>query len=191
MSYQTLPEARKAPSLASVLLNGRVLTVDPASGGSSMPGYAVTIAGQFVENGELRIPKGSLINYRLHELHKALCAVTEAHGPFDMLIIEDIPIVFGTRGRGAKGSKGNPHGGAITPGIINLHWSCGVILAAQPWPHVVKVAPQSWHSWVRQVMNEADYVKSDSNDALVICLCVFHQLVGRLPDGASLDMLKV
>lgn len=185
MSFQTLPEARKSPGLASVLLNGRVLAVDPASGGSSAPGYAISHEGRFVENGVLRLPQGSLINYRLNQLLCALQATVDAYGPFDMLILEDIAIAFGGPGKKARGGAG-----IITRGIVNLHWACGTIVAAQPWPHVVKVTPQSWHAWLRQQEAHDTYKKADETDALCLLFTVFHQLVGRLPDGATMAMLS-
>jgi len=188
-----LVEARTAPSMAALLLKGNVLTIDPSSGGSSMPGYAICREGRFVENGELRLPKGSLIHHRLHTLQKAIQALVDTHGPFDLLIHEDIALAFGAKGgasKGPKGSKGNPHGGFVTRGTTFLQWSVGVTLSAQPWPHVVRVAPQSWWAWVRKNMPPDSYVKGDATDALCMLCVVFHDILGRLPDGTTIEMLK-
>lgn len=170
--------------MAKKLLEGLVLTIDPASGGSSQPGYAITDRGVLLEYGVLKLPKGSLVHYRLYKLLLSLQHLEEKHGKFDILILEKIAVSFGHK----KGYSGTA-GGLITQGIVHLHWSCGVVLAACAWPTVIQVVPQSWHAWVRQHLGDKQYEKTDANDALVMTMCVYEQITGAFPEGAELSML--
>jgi hypothetical protein len=181
MSYLTLPEARSYKGMGPRLQRSLVLTIDPASGGSSQPGYAVTSGGILLEYGIITLPKGSLIHHRLNKLRLAVDKLVAQYGAFDVLILEKIAVAFG-------GQKGR--GGIVTQGVVHLHWSCGVVLSAYPWPVVIQVTPQTWHAWVRKQMDEKLYKKTDANDALVLTCVTFHELTGQLPEGATISMLQ-
>lgn len=173
--------------MPKLLLGATVLTIDPASGGSSYPGYAITRNGVLEEYGIIKLPKGSLVHHRLYKLMLAIQNMWSEKGPFDILILEKIAVSFGHQ----KGYAGTG-GGLITQGIVHLHWSCGVVLASEPWPTVIQVVPQSWHAWVKKALadkGETTYVKTDANDALVMTMCTYDQILGRLPEGAELSML--
>ena len=51
------------------ILGGTLVAIDPSSGGSSQPGYAVFRAGELVTSGELDIPSRKSIYERLQILH--------------------------------------------------------------------------------------------------------------------------
>lgn len=192
MSVLTLTEARDGAGerqlMDRLLRSGKVLAIDPASGGSSQPGFAISVEGRFVQSGVIKLSKGGLITHRLHTLLCALQNLWEHHGGFDLLVLEDIAPAFGGGHRGKQKAGG---GGMITRGIVHLHWSCGVTMGACPWPHVLKVMPQSWHAWVRrQGIDDTIYKKSDEADATSILVTSFHSLTGNLPVGFDFQMLK-
>lgn len=193
MSVLTLTEARDGAGekqlMDRLLRSGKVLAIDPASGGSSQPGFAISIEGKFVQSGVIKLAKGGLITHRLHTLMCALQNLWEHHGGFDLLVLEDIAPAFGG---GHKSKQKAGGGGMITRGVVMLHWACGTVIAANPWPHVLKVMPQSWHSWHRRHgLTDETYAKSDANDATSILMCPFEVLTGSLPAGFDLDMLLV
>lgn len=88
---------------AHTIINGTVLAIDPASGGSSLPGWAAWSKGEFVSAGVLGVKPGC-IQERLYSLHQTLAGERP-----DVLVIESI------RGRKAH---------------VYLTWSVGVIIAA-------------------------------------------------------------
>ena len=138
--------------------------------------------GQLIEGGIIKLPKGGVIHNRLYKLQLSISELVKKHGAFDILILEKIAVAFGGGGKG-KGS------GIITQGVVHLHWSCGVVLSAQPWPIVINVTPQSWRAWMRSVIPDESYIKSDENDAMAMTMCVYDQLIGRVPYGCTKEML--
>lgn len=187
--YVTLTEAKEhTAALAPVMRSGRILAVDPASGGSSQPGVCVVVDGKLIMAGTLKLPKGSVaIHYRLNRLLTGLQEMQRTYGPFDMMVVEDVAIAFGGAGKAGVGKNG----GIVTRGTTILQWAVGVTTAAEPWPRVVKVLPTSWHSWHRRkgIDNDA-YMKTDANDALCIMLCAYEALTGEMPTGVDLRMLR-
>lgn len=94
-------EARK---YALTILGGTVLALDPASGGTSDPGWAVYHRGVLLESGTLGLA-GGRVQYRLKDLYCQLSAYE-----CDVMVVEQL-----------RGS-GRTH--------IYLLWSVGVAVAA-------------------------------------------------------------
>jgi hypothetical protein len=186
VAFLTLTEAKDAKaSMGQIIRSVNVLSVDPASGGSSMPGYAVLREGSFVESGIIKLPKGGDVPHRLHCLIRGIQHLCDKHGGFGMLVIEDVPVAFGAAGT----SKNGKRGGIVTRGSTYLQWSVGVTLASQPWPHVVKVMPQSWHNYLRRKDMHDAYVKDDHRDACVLLACAYEALTDTLPLNFDLKKL--
>lgn len=155
----------------SLILEGSLLSVDPASGGSSYPGYAIFDAGVLMEYGTIDLPKGQDIHLRLQELCRTLR--DEFIVP-DVLVVENIPPFMST----AVGDKKN----FANRAVINLHKSIGCIVGSVRCKALVEVTPGSW----RQMIPE-DYLKSDENDALMLGLRVLKEAYdlssSQFPDG--------
>lgn len=146
----TTKMGRAAVKHAIPLLEGRVLSIDPSSGSaSSMPGYAIYVAGKLVECGTIEIPYTKKSHVRLRYLKE--CIEKEFPENWDVLIMESLTIMQSTR-RSA---------------MSKLIESVGVILAAVKSDEVIYVAPASWHAYVRRKYGDS-YVKSDSEDARVM-----------------------
>lgn len=140
--------AREVVQYADVLATGRLLAIDPASGASSMPGFAVFERGQLVAAGVLEIPRRELAN-RLWYI--AECIRTELPKP-DIMCVELISPVMPSKGGG----------GFINKGSGSLLKSVGAILSVHDVP-ILEVAPVTW-----QTMKPPEYVKSDAWDAAMI-----------------------
>jgi hypothetical protein len=186
VAFLTLTEAKDAISMMSpVMRSVNILSIDPASGGSSFPGYAVVKENVFIESGTIKLPKGGDIAYRLHCLLGGLQHLWDKHGGFGMLLVEDIPVAFGASGTSKAGKKG----GIVTRGTTHLQWSLGVTLASQRWGHVIKVQPQSWHGYLRRKGLHDAYVKDDCKDAMMILACAYEAITGELPVGFDLEKM--
>lgn len=125
------------------LTQGSVVALDPASGGSSMPGYAVFRGGEFVQGGTLELPRKLSIDRRLRALH---AKVTR-------LVDDELPAVFLIeliRGQFAH---------------VHLQWSVGVALAAGAAPTSIEVPIKVWRALAA---TQPDYVKGDAADARLI-----------------------
>lgn len=121
----------------SKILTGKLLAVDPASGKSSCPGYAVYEKGQLLESGVIDIPQGDTTE-RLANLHE--CMAREFKG-IDVLVIEKL------RGRMVH---------------TTLTWAAGVTVAAINAPVLVE-CPISF--WKALAVTRKAYVKADDADA--------------------------
>lgn len=133
-----------------------MLAVDPASGGTSDPGFAYAVGGRIVESGIIPLDRGRRVEHRLRQLYLALFQLYA--GKVDILVVERL------RGR-------------MVP--AQLTWSVGVIMAAtcvvdlrddgsglpakQP---VALELPIS--TWKRYAKADPDYTKTDENDARMI-----------------------
>ncbi len=140
------------------ILEGTLLAIDPASGGSSLPGFCYFKQGQFIESGVIRLPQSALIETRLQQLSKTLREQFEVP---DVLVIEDIPPFMANKG-----------GGFRTRSVVNLHYSVGVILASVNTSRIIRCTPVAWRHWVSQ--HWPDYVKTDENDAVAMARCILH-----------------
>ncbi len=130
--------------------DGVMLCIDPSVGSSSsMPGYAIYENSALVDAGILEITSaGQQVPYRLRELSEILR--TEFKGPWDVVVIEDIPPM-----------RGGPF--ANVKGHASLLKSCGAIIAATSSPHIVEMHPTVWRRYI-----DDEYVKSDHMDAIYI-----------------------
>ena len=148
---------KQSKGALDAVLHGRVIAIDPASGAASNPGYCVMQAGVIQEYGILQIPGRRAINTRLKAIHETIRDELPAA---DMLVIEDIPPFF---------LKKFPH--SCKP----LLFSCGVIMAAQPWPFVLPIQPLVWYSIVDRIIpgKRANYNKKDEHDALMLAVTAY------------------
>jgi hypothetical protein len=131
------------------LIDGTALIIDPSIGSrSSMPGYAVYVAGKLTESGTLRINPDESKWERLREVHRQLRNISKLHDP-DVLVYEDVPVTA--------------HGGRSQVSHASLLMAVGAALAAVDCPHVVPMPPSSWKRWARP-----EYEKGDEADAVEI-----------------------
>lgn len=139
------------------LLHGRVIAVDPASGAASNPGYCIMQGGIIQEYGILKVPTAKTINLRLKAIHET---IRDELPEADLLVIEDIPLFF---------LQKFPH--SCKP----LLFSCGVIMAAKPWPFVLPIPPSVWYSIVDKIIpgKRANYNKTDEHDALLLAVTAY------------------
>ena len=114
---------------ADSILRGTVLAIDPASGGTSLPGWAAYRGGQFLKGGTLPI-SGGVIQDRLRALYDAL-QVTDP----DVLVIERI--------RG-----GNAH--------EYLHWAVGVTIAATKPLILIEMPVSTWKKHAGKLHKKSD-----------------------------------
>jgi len=154
--------------MAECVANGSVLVIDPGSGASSLPGYAVFFRGHRVESGVIEVgPPSRPLRERLAELNRTL---REDLGPppnpdapdadWDCVIIEDIP----TKRYGSKSGKGGRElKTASMAGQVTLHRAVGAILAGVRTKHELYIHPSTWHAHVGP-----DYQKSDEGDSIAM-----------------------
>lgn len=119
-----------------------MLVVDPASGGSSLPGFAAYRAGQLIKSGTLAIDGGP-VQGRLRALHEYLKNTKP-----DVLVIERI-----------GGPKAHKY----------LLWSVGVIIAAANPMSLIEIGVSTWKKHARE---GGVWTKGDENDALAMGACV-------------------
>lgn len=131
---------KKVASLSDAL-RGLVVCIDPASGASSMPGYAVYHNGRLLRSGVLVINSSANVQFRLGQLRSLLLA-NELAGP-DVLVIEKI-----------SGRLAHPF----------LIWSVGVTVEALAPTHVLEIPTTEWKPYARA---DATYTKSDEADAKI------------------------
>lgn len=125
------------------LLHGRIIAIDPASGSSSMPGWALFEAGELVAMGTIELNARLPIQGRLNMMFAALSNGI-GQPPPDLLIMEEI------RGRMAHAF---------------LFWACGVIAAAFSSSALLELPVSFW----RAILPEG-YTKADDTDAAYIGL---------------------
>lgn len=132
---------------ADTLLNKTVVAVDPSSGGTSNPGYAVFENSKLMHCGEIIINGKEPTHLRLQKIYDELYKAV----PFpDVLLIEKL------RGR-------------MVP--IQLAWSVGVAMVAVPSPTIIEVPICIWKAFVRDT--KPGYKKGNTEDAVVIGESVF------------------
>jgi hypothetical protein len=116
-----------------------MLAIDPASGGSSLPGWALYESGRFVSGGVIDLRSRDPINVRLQVLMQRLKLDFK---DIDMLALEKI-----------RGRQSHEY----------LKWSVGVTLASCDTPHYVEVPAAIWRA-----IRPENYVKTDAADAALI-----------------------
>lgn len=153
--------AMEAKRLSAKIREGKVLCIDPASGGS-LPGYSLFENSSWVESGEIQMTKRrQQPHQRYKQLLQALQSNSELFQDIDVLCIEYIPPFF----MGAK------KGDFRTQGVVNLHRSVSIFMAAIDYQSLIEIPSTTWHAWVRE--NISDYEKSDMKDATVMGLTLF------------------
>jgi len=154
--------AVEAKRLATSIREGRVLCIDPASGGS-LPGYALFEASVWIESGEMQMSKrNQQPHQRYRQILQTLQSTPELFENIDVLCIEFIPPFM----------NGFGGGGFRTQGVVNLHRSVGIFMAGIESNSLIEIPSTTWHAWVRA--NLGDYEKSDMKDATVMGLTLFH-----------------
>ena len=138
MKYEFATKCRK---YREILHSKRFLSVDPSSGGSSNPGWAIYEAGILKKSGEITLDKKIPVQIRLASITEALYNICDGQTP-EILVIEKI-----------RGNRVHSH----------LHWSVGAILSAVPAPVVLECPVKSW-----QQICPAGYQKTDESDAIMI-----------------------
>lgn len=132
---------KQVSKMAGTLLTGRVLAIDPASGASSPPGWAIFEKGELVDYGVIEIDPKAPIQWRLDDLHTIL---TEEFICIDVLILEEI------RGKMAH---------------VYLHWACGVTVSCYAASEIIEMPISFW-----KAITPEGYEKSDDTDAAYIGL---------------------
>ena len=172
IKYQRVKHSKGA---VDAITSGRVVAIDPASGKGSNPGYCVLERGEIMEYGILSVPRAKTVNLRLTAIHEA---VRDELPTADILVIEDIPTFFLKK---------------FPSSCKPLLFSCGVIMAAQPWPFVMPIPPIVWHSLLKKLLHpvpKTAYNKTDSNDALMLAVTAYYLATsGRLPKGLDIGSL--
>lgn len=153
-----------------LVLEGRVLSIDPSIGSaSSLPGYAISVGGVVTESGVIKTGGSKSTHHRLYELGRSLREdfawgdertpwvipdelVGVIQNEWDVLIVEDVPAKrWGKTSWGMRGSVKQQ---------VQLHRAVGAIHASVLAKHCVCVHPATWHT-----VAPAGYVKSDEGDA--------------------------
>jgi hypothetical protein len=124
---------------ADLLANGRVLCIDPATGSTSQPGWALYVGGRCVRSGVLNLPGRAPVADRLRALRTQLQALDP--GALDVLVLEEL-----------RGSMVHAH----------LHWAAGVVAEALHAEVLLEIPIPVW-----KAVAAADprYTKGDEADA--------------------------
>ena len=123
------------------MLTGNVLAIDPASGASSPPGWALFNKGKLRKYGVITINPKLNVQQRLHQLQQELAT---AYFDVDVVVLEEI-----------RGSMAH----------VYLHWACGVTASSFPDAALVELPISFWKAIVPE-----GYVKADDTDAAYIGL---------------------
>lgn len=124
-----------------LITKGKLISIDPASGGKSLPGFAVFNNGKLVQKGFIELPSKMPVAYRLRVLYSKLSVLVE---DADVLAIEEI-----------RGNMGH----------VFLLWSVGVAVCAIKCKVLIEVPINVWRA-----LAKADplYQKADDEDAYLI-----------------------
>jgi len=128
---------------SDAILNKTILAIDPSSGGSSQPGYAIFKAGKLVDSGELKLPGNRHIQVRLAVMHDLLRGLLP--NPPDILVLEDVSL--------GKMSH------------VYLKWAVGATIAAVASPEMIITPINVWKA-LAKVMPA--YTKTNATDAVLI-----------------------
>jgi len=122
------------------ILTGTVIAIDPSSGGTSQPGFAIYKAGEIVTSGDLDLPSKRPIYERLQLLHERVMKLTPE--PPDVFVIEQI-----------RGQRFSHH---------FLLFSIGATIAAARTPRVIEIPLNVWRALAKATPG---YIKADCMDA--------------------------
>ncbi len=130
--------ATAARRYSSAILTGNLLAIDPASGGTSDPGYACYVNGALQASGTIPLKGKDPIYLRLGALYLWL------HGKWDV----DVLVVERIRGKMAHEF---------------LRWAVGVTVAAVQPRLLFEMPVPTWKKLAGK-----HHVKTDENDAIAI-----------------------
>lgn len=131
------------------LQHGIVVAIDPSIGSnSSMPGFAIYKAGEFLGSGTFDLDPAQSRPLRLQRLAHLLRKLYSTWHP-DVLVYEEIPA--------------QRHGFGNAVAHASLLNAVGVVLSISGPDHYVGLMPISWKKCARST-----YVKSDEADAVEI-----------------------
>lgn len=143
--------ADKCQEYAHLILNGRLMAIDPSSGSAkSVPGYAIYEAGILVDSGTLNVPPHLPLPIKLRMIADSLR--NEFKKP-DVIAIEFIAPFFKNTGKQDF----------INKNTLALHRSVGAIYSAVNCDCWIDVSPISWRTQIPE-----NYNKTDENDAIMI-----------------------
>lgn len=128
---------------SKTILKDTVLAIDPSSGGSSQPGYAIFTAGKLVKSGELKLPGRKPVHIRLAMMHDMIRELLPE--PPAMLICEDV----------SNGSMAH----------VYLKWAVGATIAAANSPEFLICPINVWRALAKAM---PAYQKTNTTDAVLI-----------------------
>lgn len=147
MISSTIKEYREIRANLHALLDGVVLSVDPSCGSmSSMPGWAVSRAGELVDSGTILLPVGEELWVRLQALHHGLRKLIREFSP-DVMVFEDI--------------APRRYGGGSAHSHSSLLKAVGVTLSVSGPSAYIGLRPPIWSKAKR-----SSYTKGDRADAI-------------------------
>lgn len=160
-----LRESIEAGDVATLLLDGRVLAIDPSIGSSvSSMGYALYVSGELEDAGIIQVPVTLSNPRKLQEISKVLI---EDFNEVDILVVENIAPT-----RGGPGSRA-----FINKSWKILHQATGAAIASVRCKETVEVAPMSWKVHAKPIDG---YVKSDVADAVMIGYTALYEAADHL-----------
>ena len=147
-----------------IILSGKLLAIDPSSvSSSSNPGYALFLAGNFVECGYMSIQYHRDLSIRLRRIREAF----ESSFSYADIVIIEKPSFAPLFTQKQAAAKGRPF--LNLKSIASLQRACGASIAAfrSDLP-LIEISPVSWSAYVRAHPEIGYEEKSDSNDAMAI-----------------------
>lgn len=151
--------------LSDVILTKTILSIDPSSGGTSKPGYAIFKAGKLMAAGEIdNIPSKAPIGTRLHRVYDEIYKLTP-DAP-DLLAIEMI-----------RGKIAHEY----------LMFSVGASIAAGRALETIEVPTNVWKALAKVT---PDYTKDNSWDAQMIGKCLIEFCKQKQFEKAAVAAMK-
>lgn len=157
--YVSAATAAQLRKHSEAVLGGRVVCIDPATGSTSQPGYAVLEHGELVRSGVLKIDRRLGIARRLKALADQL--LDEGLALPELLVVERL-----------RGRMVHPH----------LHWAVGVIVATLDPEAIIELPIPLWKAVARA---DTTYAKSDEADACAFGQTVIYLVRGLDPTGSA------
>jgi len=141
-------------SLSDTILHGVLLAIDPSSGGTSKPGYAIFKAGKLFRAGEIStIPGKAQIGVRLQHVYDEIDKLLPT--PPDLLAIEMI-----------RGKIAHEY----------LMFSVGASMAAGRAPETIEVPTNMWKALAKVT---PDYTKANDMDSIMIGKCLIEYCLSK------------
>jgi len=180
-----------------------LVSVDPATGSSSLPAFALWELdhegmAQLIHIKAMKIiGKTHWQRMRFLSFELPTCLLTALEGNRNRLdnitlVVEGLPPTMGSlKAGGANFSNA---------GSIHLHHAVAVIATCLDWKSVDEIPVARWKSFLRAIGAENSYVKSDANDAVVVglaALCfggfnlVIDEFTEKMMDQMGIDIDKM